>query len=302
MTASVLTVNETELLPDGTVTVEGASAEAKLLESFITTPPDGAMLERVTVPVEEAVPVKVVGDKVNPEIEGGLTVRTAVSARLPLLAVIVASFCAETPVVTTLNVTDDWPPKTVTDVGKVTEERLLVNFTTTPASAAFPVKDTVPVEVDPPTTVVGFKVIPANTDGLIVNVAVLAFDPVPAVMVAIDEVETSVVVMANVAEVEPDGMVTVEGTTASAELELNGTTNPPVSAAAERVTVPVEILPPPTEVGFKVTLEREGMPPIDGVGEIAIDWSPPPPAVLTEYPNKLPFGLTDKADTETAFN
>jgi len=48
------------------------------------------------------------------------------------------------------------------------------------------------------------------------------------------------VVTVNVADIEPCGTVTLEGTLAAAVLELaSETTTPPVPAAAVRLTVPV---------------------------------------------------------------
>jgi hypothetical protein len=45
-------------------------------------------------------------------------------------------------------------------------------------------------------------------------------------------------VTVNVADVEPAGIVTVEGTKTAVELDDNKTTMPPLGAAAENVTVP----------------------------------------------------------------
>ena len=51
-------------------------------------------------------------------------------------------------------------------------------------------------------------------------------------------------VTANVAEVKPCGIVTVEGTLAAAEFELDSeTVTPPLPAAAVRLTVPVPVWP-----------------------------------------------------------
>lgn len=58
-----------------------------------------------------------------------------------------------------------------------------------------------------------------------------------------------------VAEVAPAATDTDAGTVAEERLELSVTVAPPVGAAALSVTVPVEELPPVTEVGFNVTLE-----------------------------------------------
>ena len=62
------------------------------------------------------------------------------------------------------------------------------------------------------------------------------------------------VVTVKVLLVLPAGTVTVAGTVATAVLPLvNVTTMPPVSAAAFKLTVPVEVAPEVTDVGFNVT-------------------------------------------------
>ena len=62
------------------------------------------------------------------------------------------------------------------------------------------------------------------------------------------------VLTVNVAVAEPAVTVTLAGTVATAVLLLDSVTlAPPAGAGPLRVTVPVEGLPPPTEIGFKVT-------------------------------------------------
>jgi hypothetical protein len=70
----------------------------------------------------------------------------------------------------------------------------------------------------------------------------------------VDEV-TVPAVTANVAEVEPCGTVTLEGTLAAAVLELErDTATPPVPAADVRVTVPVPDCPLTIVLGLTETL------------------------------------------------
>ena len=57
------------------------------------------------------------------------------------------------------------------------------------------------------------------------------------------------VVTVNVADLAPAGMVTLAGTTALVLLDVKVTAEPPVGAGPLRVTVPVEDIPPTTEVG-----------------------------------------------------
>ena len=68
---------------------------------------------------------------------------------------------------------------------------------------------------------------------------------------------TTLVVMVKVALRVPLAMVTLAGTCAAAVLLLdNVTTAPPSGAAPFNVTVPVELLPPTTDVGDLVTDDR----------------------------------------------
>jgi len=69
--------------------------------------------------------------------------------------------------------------------------------------------------------------------------------------------DTLVVLTLKVALVLPAATVTLEGTVATDVLVLvRLTTAPPEGALPLRVTVPVELFPPFTLVGFKVTEER----------------------------------------------
>src|SRR5262249_1269708 len=68
---------------------------------------------------------------------------------------------------------------------------------------------------------------------------------------------TAVVVTVNVALVAPAATVTLAGTVPAPLFELDSvTTVPPAGAAALKVTVPVDVLPPVTVVGLSVSDER----------------------------------------------
>jgi hypothetical protein len=67
-------------------------------------------------------------------------------------------------------------------------------------------------------------------------------------------VATGMVVTVNVAVVAPPATATLAGTVAAAVLLLlSVTTTPPVGAGPFSVTVPVDGVPPVTDVGFKLT-------------------------------------------------
>ena len=76
---------------------------------------------------------------------------------------------------------------------------------------------------------------------------------------------TEVVVTVKLALLTPASTVTLAGKVAAAELSENITTAPPVSAAALKVTVPVEELPPTTLVGLRDSAEIVGVVVVPGV-------------------------------------
>ena len=89
-----------------------------------------------------------------------------------------------------------------------------------------------------------------------VSVAVWVTPPEMPVIVAVVAVCKACVVMAKVAEVCPLGTVTIAGTVAVVLLLDRETMSPPAGAGFVRMTVPVAVAPPITEVGFSATLER----------------------------------------------
>ena len=75
-------------------------------------------------------------------------------------------------------------------------------------------------------------------------------------MVAVAEEVTAFVVTVNVAVVLPAATATVAGTVADVLLLDSATEIPPVGAAALKVTVPVDELPPVTVVGLRDTDDK----------------------------------------------
>ena len=71
--------------------------------------------------------------------------------------------------------------------------------------------------------------------------------------------------------------MTLEGTVATDVLLLESeTVEPPEGAAELRVTVPVELFPPVTLVGFNVTEETVGEPELPGFTVKLVDTVAPP--------------------------
>jgi len=177
-------------------------------------------------------------------------VRLALAGLPPVTdAEIAAVVVVVTIVVAIGKVVEDDPCPTTTLAGTDALELLDPRLTVVPPCGALPFNVTVPVEGEPPSTVVGESVMALRVGGLIVSVAALL--PVPAVAVIVTgvEAETGVVATVNVAVDDPAGTVTDCGTVALGLLELRATVRPPVPAATGKVTVPVEEIPPVTEAG-----------------------------------------------------
>jgi hypothetical protein len=122
-----------------------------------------------------------------------------------------------------------------------------------PPDGAAPFKVTVPVELFPPTTVLGVLLNVDRTGAFTVSVAFfVAATYVAEITTEVLEL-TGVVVIGNVDEVLPAGIVTLPavGTWAAEVLLLCKVTSaPPAGAAPFRVTVPVEVFPPTSAAGF----------------------------------------------------
>lgn len=114
-----------------------------------------------------------------------------------------------------------------------------------------------------------------------VSVVVRVTPPALAVIVTAVDAATAVVATAKVALVAPCATVTVAGTVAAVLLRLSVTTNPPEGAAAVKVTVPCDVVPPTTDAGLTDTAESEaaGGAPC-GVKRRTEDHAPAVPAEL----------------------
>src|SRR3989454_33298 len=166
VTDTVVTVNVALVAPAGTVTLPltGTLATALLLKRVTTAPPVGAAALKVTVPVEDAGPITLVGLSASVEsVTGGggagsETVSSAVLVRPPKEAEIVMVVDVVTEVVVTLKLAVVDPAATVTLAGTVATTVLLLERVTAVAAEGAGLMLTVPCKVLPPATVAGVSV------------------------------------------------------------------------------------------------------------------------------------------------
>lgn len=257
-TVRVVTAKVVDVVPAGTVTFVGTVAAARFeLVRVTTVPPVAAAPFNVTVAVDVEDPKAVDGARLT---EYGIGTAEVVSAtvRLPpaFVAVIVVDPVVDASRVGIANVPSVAPAGIVMLAGTVARVGTeLVRVTTAPPAGAGAYRVTVPVTDMPPTTLAGDSVT-AETRVVTVRVAVLLTALYVAVRMTVAFVVTVVVVTANVAVVAPWATVTLAGTEAAALLLESVTTAPPVGAAASRVTVAVEPVPPTTLAGATETPER----------------------------------------------
>src|ERR1035437_5252048 len=129
----------------------------------------------------------------------------------------------------------------------------------TPAAWAFPIRETVPVDGDPPTRLNGLSEGTWRVAGSTVNEVFTATPPLAAEIVMGVGFWTPAVVTANVANVAFAGTVTLADVVATVVSELASvTTSPPVGATVERLTLPVAGSPPETTAGSTETEAKTG--------------------------------------------
>ena len=222
--------------------------------SVTTLPAGGAGPESVTVPLTLAPPTTVDGLSVSEDVAGSVTVNRAVLGTPPLYeAEMTADVPAGTAVVEMAKLADTCPAATATVAGAPATAGLeLLIATTTPLGGAARDSVTVPVEVEPPTTVDGLSRsdVTVGGGGITVRVATCVPPLYDARRSTAVDAATADVVTANDAETSPVPMVTLAGTLADAGFVLaSATTAPPAGAGALSVTVPVADWPPPRSTG-----------------------------------------------------
>lgn len=83
VTAKVVTVKVANFVPAGTSTVAGTDASLLLLVNETETPPAGAAVPNVTVPLEVLPPTNDAGLSDRPDTTGGLMVKVVVASTVP---------------------------------------------------------------------------------------------------------------------------------------------------------------------------------------------------------------------------
>ena len=158
--------------PAGTEIELGTVTDALLLLRLITRPLAGAALLIVTVPVDGEPLVTVFGFNASSVRVGAESVRLALRVVAPTVAVSWPTVCVLTACVVIVKFAVVALAGTVTVAGTVMAVELLVRLTETPVEGAGVANVTVPVELVPPTTVVGETVKPVGLSGVRLRLAV----------------------------------------------------------------------------------------------------------------------------------
>jgi len=280
------TVNVTDVLPAGIVTVDGGAAEVLELASVTTAPPVGAGPEIVTVPVTIVLelPCTVVGETATERRLGGVTVRLPCAELAPSVAVTVAVVAVATGCACeTTKVAEDFPLATVTDAGTVMRAVFeLASLTLNPTSVGGGSTATGTITLTGAAPNAGLTVslasnstnasVPASVKVLAgaisatftvttKGVSAITSATITAKIGTSSKTATLTVTPASLASVSISpatavggstatvtGTVTDPGTDAAVPLAERFTTAPPAGAGRANVTVPVVELPP-TMVG-----------------------------------------------------
>jgi hypothetical protein len=183
---------------------------------------------------------------VVPVVVAGVTLTEAVAEPLFIDAVTVAVWLAVTVPAVAVKLAEVAPAATVAEAGTAKAALLLESVTLAPPEAAAWDRVTVQLEVPPEVTEVGEH---CKAEGVTVAVGVIVSDaaaevPLSDAVTVADWFDVTVpAVAAKLAVVELVATVTDDGTVSAELLEERATAAPPVGAAAEIVTVHVELAP-----------------------------------------------------------
>jgi hypothetical protein len=207
-------------------------------------------------------------------LESGFWIYLRVIVRVALFvtplydAVMLALILLLTLVVVMLNVAELAPAGTVTFAGTLALIGLLLARVTTKLLEVALSRVTVPTELDPPTTIEGFKVKEASAGGagaVTVSVVDLFTPAYVAVMLPIVVELTTEVFTTKFTDDVSAGTVTELGTDAAGLALAKVTVAPFAGAEPVRLTVPVADWPPVTLEGATLTAFRAAGPAVGGL-------------------------------------
>ena len=267
-TPTVETVNVAVFVAAATVTLAGTVATAVFeLVSVTTVSPVGAFPSRVTVPVAEAPPTRLLMFRATSATAGvGVTSSTACLTVPASVAERVAVEATATVFAVTVKLADEAPAATVTLAGTVATATFeLERAIRMPPAGATVLRLTEPVTVVAERALGAASVRPLRAAaGVTSSAAVRVSAPRVAERVTVWRLETGRVETVKPASEAPCGTATVAGTTATARLELPSETSvPPAGAGPLSATVPST--PPPPTALRGLTVREVSVWPASGV-------------------------------------
>ena len=263
LTEATVAVKPVLVDPAGTVTVFGTVTELLLLERLTLNPPVPAAALTLTVHVSVPAPVNRLLEQERPLNDGplgaagGFNCKVKVSDELPAVAVKVTALAVLTAVIVDVKLALVVPTGTVTVAGTAKALLLLAKLTTTPPVGAEALRVTVHASVAAP-VIDALAQLTKLIVGMLAPLEILGFNcieyvfevaPAVAVNVAVWAEATAATVAVKFPLVAPPCTVIEVGTVAALSLLARLTANPPVGAAALRVTVQ-ESLPAPVMEEF----------------------------------------------------
>ena len=244
-TGTVLIANVPDVAPPATLQ-DVTAAAVLLLDSAIVIPALGAGPLNVSVPVDGLPPMTAAGLTLTLTAAGAMMVSFADAVDPAVVMVTVVSL--RTGIVVIVNVPVLAPPATVATVTFADASLAAMAIVSPPlGAAALRVMD--PAADLLPSTLVGLSLIAVTTGGIMVSVAPAAV-PETVIFAAVC-VATGTVVTVNVPVVLPPETMHVL-TVAAGSLLVSWNVMPVDGAADPSVNVPVEVLPPVTDVGLSV--------------------------------------------------
>jgi len=163
VTGTVEMVNVAEAAPAGIVMLAGTDSAGLESVSVTTAPPAGAAPFKVAVPVTGFPPTTVAGLRLMEERVAGFTLRFADLVLRPSVAVTEPVVVAPTGVVVTTNVAVVAPAAIVTPAGTAAAGFAVESVNGSPPAGAMAFNVTVAVDDAPPSTLLGFKLMEANS-------------------------------------------------------------------------------------------------------------------------------------------